>query len=317
MKVIRGIQNLEDFKEGSYVTIGIFDGVHLGHQKILKSLKKMAGRHGKTALLTFHPHPVKFFNPGGRFYELSTVDRKIDLVSPFGIDFFVLFPFGEGVADMPPEVFTRKILVGMFRVKGVVVGYDFFFGKGRIGDTKLLKKMGKEFGFDVEVIEPVRFMGSIVSSTRIRELILSGKVREAALFLGRNYRICGTVVRGAGRGRTLGFPTANIDFQSEIIPLPGVYAVVVHMGGEKFRGLTNIGFNPTFGEKTLRVEVHMLDFSGDIYGREISLHFIDRIRDERKFASANDLIGQMKRDVKKGRKILETVDGRGISDTTE
>lgn len=317
MKVIRGIQNLTDFKEGSYLTIGIFDGVHLGHQKILKSLKKMAGRRGKTALLTFHPHPVKFFNPGGVFYELSTVERKIDLVSPFGIDFFVIFPFEEDVANMPPEVFIRKILVGMFRVKGVVVGYDFFFGTGRLGDTKLLRDMGKEFGFDVLVIEPVRFMDSIVSSTRIRELILSGKVREAALFLGRSFRMCGEVVRGAGRGKTLGFPTANIDFQSEIIPLPGVYAVVVDIGGERFRGLTNIGFNPTFGEKTLRVEVHMLDFSGDLYGREISLYFIDRIRDERKFASANDLVEQMRRDVKKGIKILEAGDGHGLSDRTE
>lgn len=310
MKVIRGIQNLVDFKKGSFVTIGIFDGVHLGHQKILKFLKKMAGGT-KTALLTFDPHPVKFFNPKGRFYELSTVERKIELVTPFGLDSFVVLPFGEDFANMPPEDFVADILAGMFRAKGVVVGYDFFFGKDRRGDTKLLNKMGHELGFDVEVIEPVTFMGSIVSSTRIRELILSGKVKEAALFLGRQYRIHGKVVRGAGRGKHLGFPTANIDFQNELVPLPGVYAVTVGMGGKKYRGLTNVGFNPTFGEKTLRVEVYILDFSKDIYGKEISLHFIDRIRDERKFASVNDLIEQMKRDVKRGKKILEKRDDPG------
>jgi riboflavin kinase/FMN adenylyltransferase len=308
MKVIREVQNLENFKDGSYLTIGIFDGVHLGHQKILRSLKKIAGGGGKTALLTFHPHPVKFFNPKGRFYELSTLERKVDLVQPFSLNFFVVFPFGEVMANMSPGDFVREILVGMFRAKGVVVGYDFFFGERRLGDTKLLRRMGQELGFDVEVIEPVTFMGSIVSSTRIRELILSGKVKEATLFLGRQYRMCGKVVKGAGRGTHLGFPTANIDFLDALVPLPGVYAVTVGIGVKKYLGLTNVGFNPTFGEKALRVEVHILDYSEDIYGEEISLYFVDRIRDERKFATVNDLVEQMKRDVKKGKKILEKRD---------
>lgn len=305
MRVIREVQHMDSISEDVFVTIGIFDGVHLGHQKILKILKNMAGTGGKTVLLTFYPHPVKFFNPKGRFYELSTVEKKIELVKPFGINFFVIVPFGEDIANMGAEDFVSDILVKRFRLRGLVVGYDFFFGRNRLGDTKMLKRMGEAFGFVTEVIEPVSFMGSIVSSTRIRELILSGKVKEAALFLGRPFDVCGKIVHGAGRGRRLGFPTANIDFRSDLIPLPGVYAVMVGLGGSRYMGLTNVGFNPTFGEKTLRVEVYILDFSEDIYGEEISLYFIDRIRDERKFASAEDLVAQMKRDVKRGRKILE------------
>jgi riboflavin kinase/FMN adenylyltransferase len=305
MRVIREVQNLGSISDDVFVTIGIFDGVHLGHQKILKILKKMAGAGGETVLLTFHPHPVKFFNPKGRFYELSTVEKKIELVKPFGITFFVIFPFGEDIANMDAEDFVRDILVKRFRLRGVVVGYDFFFGRNRLGDTKMLKRLGEAFGFATEVIEPVSFMGSIVSSTRIRELILSGKVKEAALFLGRPFDVCGKIVHGAGRGTRLGFPTANIDFRSDLTPLPGVYAVMVGIGGSRYMGLTNVGFNPTFGEKTLRVEVYILDFSEDIYGEEISLYFIDRIRDERKFASAEHLVAQMQRDVKRGRKILE------------
>ncbi|NIS75388.1 MAG: bifunctional riboflavin kinase/FAD synthetase [Deltaproteobacteria bacterium] len=305
MRVIREVQNLDSISDDVFVTIGIFDGVHLGHQKILKVLKQMAGAGGETALVTFHPHPVKFFNPKGRFYEISTVEKKIELVKPFGINFFVIFPFGEDIANMDAEDFVRDILVRRFRLRGVVVGFDFFFGRDRLGDTKMLKRLGEAFGFATEVIEPVSFMGSIVSSTRIRELILSGKVKEATLFLGRPFDVCGKIIHGAGRGRGLGFPTANIDFRSDLIPLPGVYAVMVGIGGSRYMGLTNVGFNPTFGEKTLRVEVYILDFSEDIYGEEISLYFIDRIRDERKFASVEDLVAQMKRDVKRGRKILE------------
>lgn len=304
MEVIRGFNNLAHFGQDSCVTMGVFDGVHLGHQKILRSLKKMAG-NGKTVLVTFDPHPVKFFNPKGRFYELSTVERKVELVSPFGVDLFLVLPFGEEIASMESEDFVRDILVAKLMAKGVVVGYDFTFGRGRLGDTELLGRLGERFGFAIEVVEPVTFMGSVVSSTKIRELVLSGKVREAALLLGRPYDICGKVIHGAGRGKKLGFPTANIDFRNDLTPLPGVYAVAVSIRGVRFRGMANVGFNPTFGEKTLRIEVFILDFSDDIYGEEISLYFIDRIRDERKFSSVDDLVAQMRRDVKKGKKILE------------
>lgn len=305
MKVIRGIQNFSPVDEWSFVTIGIFDGVHRGHQRILRHLKKMAGKKGRTVLLTFDPHPVKFFNPKGRFYEISTVLRKVELVSPFDIDYFVVAEFGKSIAGLTPDEFIRDVLVGKLNAKGVVVGYDFYFGKERSGDTEYLRRKGEEFGFQLEVIDPVTYMGSIVSSTRIRRLVLSGRVKEAGLFLGRYFRVQGKVVHGAGRGRSLGFPTANIDFEDTLVPLPGVYAVMVDIDGVLHRGLANVGFNPTFGEKSLRVEVYILDFHRDIYGEEISIRFIDRIRDERKFPSKDELVMQMKRDVLKGKTILE------------
>lgn len=311
MEFIRGLENAPILNEGSYATLGIFDGVHLGHQKILKMLKKMSGPGEDTVLLTFDPHPVRHFNPRGRFYEISSVEERAKLVESYGIDYFIVAEFGKSIAHMKPEEFAEEVLIGRLHVKGIVVGYDFVFGKDREGGIPLLKHLGKLKGFRVLVADPVVFMGSIVSSTRIRELILSGRVREASFFLGRAFNVSGKVIHGAGRGRNLGFPTANVEFHQDLLPLTGVYAVRVMMKGERMNGVANVGFNPTFGEKSLRVEVFIFDFDGDVYGERISLYFIDRIRDERKYPSPEELVAQMKRDVWEAKRRLGEYDKEG------
>ncbi|RMG59919.1 MAG: riboflavin biosynthesis protein RibF, partial [Deltaproteobacteria bacterium] len=186
------------------------------------------------------------------------------------------------------------------------VGYDFSFGKGRKGNPELLKELGAKFGFAVRVVGPITFMGSIVSSTRIRELVLSGRVREAAHFLGREFFVSGKIVAGAGRGKSLGFPTANVDVREELIPLPGVYAVRARVRGETRPGVANVGFNPTFGEKSLRVEVHLFGVDEDLYGEDVRVYFVDRIRDERKFPGPEELAAQIRNDVLMAKKILES-----------
>ncbi len=306
MKIVRGLKSMPVLDGDTYVTIGMFDGVHLGHQKILRELKKMAGGKGRTVLFTFSPHPVKYLNPKGKFYEITTMKTRIALVGEFGLDYFVIEKFGGEISQLPPERFIDEVLLGKLRAKGVVVGYDFLFGKDRKGSTELLKELGEKKGFQVRVVEPVTFTGTIVSSTRIRELVLSGRVREAAFLLGREFFLTGKVIAGAGRGRELGFPTANIDVNEELLPLPGVYAVKARVRGNLEKGVANVGFNPTFGEKTLRVEIHLFDFRENIYGEEISVYFIDRIRDERKFSGADALVSQVMSDIVVAKKILES-----------
>ncbi len=313
MEVIRGIEHVQFPPGESFVTIGIFDGVHIGHQRIIRTLKKMAGRKKRTVLVTFSPHPVRFFSPGGRFYEITSIEERIELIRPFSLDYLVVADFDEPLSEMAPKRFIKEVLLEKFRARGVVVGYDFLFGKGRKGDTDLLKREGERRGFSVQVVEPVTFMGSIVSSTRIRELVLSGRVREASLFLGRHFLIRGKVVHGAGRGKSLGYPTANLAFSQGLLPLPGVYAVRVLVDKSLKRGVCSIGFNPTFGEKSLRVEVYIFDFEEDIYGEDISLYLIDRIRDERKFAGGKELVSQIKSDIRQAQKILGGINGASLS----
>jgi len=309
MEVIRGLENIRFSSGRSFVTIGIFDGVHKGHQKIIRTLKKMTGRRGRAVLLTFNPHPVRFLNPKGRFYEISTVEERVDLIRPFSIDHLIIADFNDSLSAMKPDTFIDEVLIGRFRASGVVVGYDFVFGSKREGDTKFLRKKCMERGIKVEIVDPITFMGSIVSSTRIRELVLSGRVREASLFLGRHYVLSGPVVHGSGRGKTLGFPTANIAFLQGLLPLPGVYAVRVLLRDNLYRGVCSVGFNPTFGEKSLRVEVNIFEFNCDIYGEDVSLYLIDRIRDERKYKDVSGLVDQIKHDIQAAEKILRERDG--------
>jgi len=313
MEVIRRIDDVRFPSGESFVTIGIFDGVHIGHQHIIRTLKKMAGMKRRTVLVTFAPHPVKFLSPGGRFYEITSVAERIELIRPFSLNYLIVADFNEVLSQMPPKKFIKEVLLERLRASGIVVGYDFLFGKGRKGNTDLLEREGERKGFRVQVVEPVTFMGSIVSSTRIRELVLSGRVREASLFLGRHFLIRGKVVHGAGRGKSLGYPTANLEFSQGLLPLPGVYAVRVLVDNSLKRGVCSIGFNPTFGEKSLRVEVYIFEFERDIYGEDVSVYLIDRIRDERKYAAPEELVSQIKRDVEEAQKILGEINGASFS----
>ncbi len=286
------------------VTIGNFDGVHLGHRELLRrtvARARAAGAGAAAVALTFMPHPVRFFSPRSRFYEITAPEEKAALIGEMGIDALVVEPFEGEVGRMWPGDFAREVLARRLRARWVIVGYDFTFGRNRTGSPAALAEMGRELGFEVEVVPPLMRGGAIVSSSRIRELLLAGRVREAGELLCRPYRISGPVVTGAGRGRKLGFPTANIQFTQELIPLPGVYVVETEVDGERRRGVANVGFNPTFGENSLGVEVYLLDFEGDLYGKSMSVGFRDRIRDERKFKSAEELARQIAKDVQYAR----------------
>ncbi|MBI5420260.1 MAG: bifunctional riboflavin kinase/FAD synthetase [Deltaproteobacteria bacterium] len=289
---------------GVSVTIGNFDGVHLGHRELLRrTIARANAAATMSVALTFFPHPVRFFSPGARFYEITTLEEKALLIASSGIDALVVESFTGEVGRMWPAEFAREILAGRLRARYVIVGYDFTFGRNRTGSPAMLVEIGRELGFEVQVVPPLVRGGLIVSSTRIRELLLAGRVREAEELLCRPYRVSGPVVTGAGRGRRLGFPTANIQFTQELIPLPGVYVVEAEVAGVGYRAVANVGFNPTFGENSLGVEVHLLDFDRDLYGEEVSVYFRDRIRDERKFKNADELVRQIEKDVRYAREV--------------
>jgi len=295
------VSGSSEFASGTDVslTVGNFDGVHLGHRELLRRTVSRARDAGTVAVaLTFSPHPVRFFSPGARFYEITTAEEKADLIARMGIDVLVIESFDGGIGRMWPDEFVREILWRRLRARWVTVGYDFTFGRNRTGSPSMLVEVGQELGFEVDVVPPLLRGGLIVSSSRIRKLLLGGRVREAEELLCRPYRMSGSVVTGAGRGKNLGYPTANIRFTQELVPLPGVYVVDVEIDGVLRRAVANVGFNPTFGENSLSLEVHVMDFHRDIYGEEIALFFRDRIRDERKFKNVRELVRQIEKDVR-------------------
>ncbi|GAB4363966.1 MAG: bifunctional riboflavin kinase/FAD synthetase [Deltaproteobacteria bacterium] len=313
MKVVRGTSAVPP-GPGVSLTVGNFDGVHLGHRELLRTAVREARKRGIEAVaLTFTPHPVRYFSPGSRFYEITTDEEKAALIAGMGIDTLVVEPFDEGIGRMSPEEFAGRILHERLRARCVTVGYDFTFGKNRSGSPSLLRRIGREAGFEVRVIPPVLRGGLIVSSTRIRDLLLGGRVREAEELLCRPYALSGPVVPGAGRGKKLGFPTANVRFSQELIPLPGVYVVDAEVAGTRYRAVANVGFSPTFGENSLGLEVHLIDVDRDLYGQRIVVRFRDRIRDERKYKEVSDLVRQIEQDVRFAREATypERRDGCG------
>ncbi len=301
MIVVRGSSGFASEKDVS-LTVGNFDGVHLGHRELLRRTVSRGRDAGAVAVaLTFSPHPVRFFSPGARFYEITAEAEKADLIARTGIDVLVVESFDGDVGRMWPDEFARRILSDRLRARWVTVGYDFTFGRNRTGSPAMLLEAGRELGFEVDVVPPLVRGGLIVSSTRIRDLLLGGRVREAEELLCRPYRMSGPVVTGAGRGKKLGYPTANVQFSQDLVPLPGVYVVESEIRGRLHRAVASVGFNPTFGENSLGLEVHVMDFDRDIYGEEISVFFRDRIRDERKFKSVRELVRQIGKDVQYAR----------------
>jgi riboflavin kinase/FMN adenylyltransferase len=214
-----------------------------------------------------------------------------------GIDLLVVESFTGAIGGMGAEEFARTVVHERLGARFVTVGYDFTFGRDRTGSPGMLLRIGRGLGFEVDVVPPLMRGGAIVSSSRIRELLLSGRVREAEELLCRPYAVSGKVIPGAARGRKLGFPTANVEFVQELLPLPGVYVIDATVGGVVRRGVANVGFNPTFGENSLGVEAHLFDFAGDLYGQDMTVYFRDRIRDERKFKSVEELVRQIRKDV--------------------
>ena len=286
------------------VTLGNFDGVHLGHQQIFKRVKEEASRlHGEGMVITFEPHPLKVLAPENFLPLLAPFRKKMMLIEKSGIETVLCIEFSSAFSEISPSEFIKNILVEKIKVRKVIIGYDYHFGKGQKGDAQTLKDAGRIFDFEVEVVEPLKVGQTIVSSSKIRDLIRRGEVEEASKLLGRDYPIIGKVVEGAKRGQTLGFPTANLEISDELYPKTGVYAVEVTWHQQHFNGLANVGLNPTFSRgqarngKPFALEVYILNFNQNIYGDEIQVDFKRRIRDEVRFDSPARLVDQIQKDI--------------------
>jgi riboflavin kinase/FMN adenylyltransferase len=296
-------QDVNSFKAiNPVVTIGIFDGVHLGHVQILERLKKIARSiSGETIVVTLWPHPRLILgNDANAIRLLSTLDEKISLIEKNGIDNLIILPFTKDFANISYDEFIRNYLVNRIRAKKIIVGYNHHFGKDRKGGFNQLKDNAEKFGFSVERLTPVVIENKTVSSSVIRQLISEGDLVLANRLLGYVYSVEGKVVEGKKIGKQLGFPTANVhvNVQNKLIPLSGVYAVKAQIDNQWYNGMLNIGIRPTIADQVhhFTIEVHILHFDKDIYGKDIKLQFIERIRNEEKFQNVNELIEQLKRD---------------------
>ncbi len=313
MKVYHDLKEYGESLPYPVVTMGNFDGIHRGHQEIFRTLRQEAEAHGGTTLvITFFPHPLKVLHPDHAPRLITNLKERIKLMEGCGIDCVICLPFDEEFAGWDAERFVREILVGKIGARKVLVGEDFRFGRNREGDIAFLQARGRPFGYTVRKIKPVQVDGMEVSSTRIRQLIQKGRVRDSAALLGRPYDISGTVVTGEKRGRTLGFPTANLATEAELLPPNGVYAVRVALGKEQRPGVASLGVKPTFSGKRFSIEAHIFDFDRDIYGESIRMEFIEWIRDEKSFPDARALAEQIDRDAKQARHIL----GQGALEAT-
>ena len=308
MDVIRGSENIPDRLKGAFVTIGNFDGVHLGHQFIFRRLVEEARREGRPAVvISFEPHPKMVLHPERRpFYLIASPEEKIRLLAGLGIDAFILIPFSLEYARTTAEEFVREVLRERLRIRRILIGHDYTFGRGKEGNEAFLTEAGRRLGFEVEGINAFCVGDIVISSTKIREALLAGEVRFAATLLGRPYNLSGRVIYGNQRGVRLGFPTANIAPDKELVPARGVYAVRVIREGKRHEAILNIGFNPTFADGKRSIEVHIFDFHEDIYGESIEILFSARSRDEVRFESPEKLIAQIDRDIARAREILKS-----------
>lgn len=296
----------------SVVAPGNHDGVHLGHRALLGAARERARRDGLvTVAMFFDPHPTKLLAPDRAPKLLTTPSRRVEVLRSAGADETIVVPFDESFASMPPRAFAEGVLRSVCNARCVVVGPDFRFGKDRAGDVETLRELGAELGFDVITVPPVVFAGAVVSSTRLRKCLGEGRVEEAATMLARVHDVDATVVAGDKRGRSIGFPTANLDCDDVVLPSDGVYAVVgrrIDRGGPVLEGVANIGVRPTF-EAGRSVEVHFLEFDGDLYGARMRVGFVARLRPERRFAGLEDLQAQIRRDAKAAGEALEAALG--------
>lgn len=301
--------NLADIKapfRGASVTVGNFDGVHLGHQILFSEVVSRArDLQGTSVVVTFDPHPLKVLRPES-IRLISTTEQKIELIEKAGIDVLVVIPFDREFAATTAAAFVDDILLATIGVRELVVGYDYAFGRGRQGTIEFLKEKGREHGFPVTVVEAHYENGMLVSSTRIRELVAEGRMDEVRLLLGRYYQIRGEVQRGKQRGgRVVGFPTANLRISEEdLCPRRGVYVTQVVYDGRCYGGVSNIGYNPTFGENRLVAETHIFDFHDDIYGRPIKINLLRHLRGEQKFSGPEELAAQIRLDIQVARDVL-------------
>jgi riboflavin kinase (EC 2.7.1.26) len=294
-KCLKDLPCYERLEEEHAITVGVFDGVHLGHQYLLKKLIESAQRRGlKSCVLSFYPHPLKVLSPGQQPCELTNPLERAERILRLGIDRVVFINFDREFSRIRADDFLKHVLFERLRCRYLLVGYDWRFGYRREGEVELAKEMGQRLGFEVETAEPFYKNGHIISSTYIRRLLHSGRLEEASEYLGENYWVKRKVVRGSGRGSSLGYPTANLGPSENLCLKEGVYAVRVN---GQFLGVANYGFRPTFDGKTKVLEVHILDFEGNLRGERLKVEFLSFLREEKKFSSKDELIKQIERDI--------------------
>lgn len=307
MQIVRGHRNAPAWG-GAAIAIGNFDGVHLGHRALIDRARVLADSHGALAVaLTFDPHPSAIVGRGCP-PMLCSLERKLELLEAAGLDAVVVEPFTMDLAGLAPAAFVDDVLLFALRARAVIVGYDFTYGQGRTGTIHALRAHGSKAGIEIAIVPAVELGGEIASSTKIRGYLQTGDVATAARLLGRAWDIDGKVVHGAKRGRTIGFPTANIAPESDLVIAPGIYAVMLAVeGAAPMPAVASLGRNPTFVEQGgLVLEVYVLDFDGDLYDRRVRTTFVSHLRDELKFDSVEALVAQIQRDVDQARQVLVT-----------
>ncbi|MFQ5849261.1 MAG: bifunctional riboflavin kinase/FAD synthetase [Candidatus Binatia bacterium] len=309
MEVLRHIENRRLSIPRPILTMGNFDGVHLGHQTLLRQVIQDARDvGGRSVVLTFEPHPLKILAPERAPRLILTHRDKLALLRSVGADVVIIQEFTLAFSNLAAKEFVQRYLVDRLKVYKIWVGREFRFGKARMGGVAELSRWGAEAGFEVKVMQPVEDQGRRISSTRIRELIMRGEVHSLSRFLGRYHFITGRVVRGHQRGKNLGFPTANILSQTEVLPSDGIYATFLRIHGHQWPSVTNIGYNPTFGGGPRTIESFILNFQGDVYDEAVRLFFVKRIREEKRFSSPDLLVEQMKRDVMSAEEVFRDID---------
>ena len=306
MIIFRSTENITGDFRGSFVSIGNFDGVHLSHQFICRKLASEAKQAGtKSLVITFDPHPKMILHPNIRpFFLITTLDEKLERLAACGIDGVLVIPFTMEYSKTTAEEFVHNFLGRKLAIGKIIIGHDYTFGQGKKGNSDYLIAAGRDMGFAVEVVDAVKSGNDIISSTLIRKSIIEGNLKKAAVLLGRYYNVAGKVVTGFGRGVTLGFPTANIEPEKELLPPPGIYAAFVDAEEKRYQAVLNIGAKPTFEDYTFSFEVHLLDFSGDLREKRINTDFVEKLRDIVKFDSPETLKKQIAADVEKAKTIL-------------
>ncbi len=305
MEIIRGLHNLHSKLRGNVISIGNFDGVHRGHQLIIEQLRKKAKEHNVPAtLITFHPSPQEYFASASAPAKLTQFRDKMELLSKYGVDRVVCLPFNQKLAALTAHEFIHTILIQGLDARYIVIGDDFRFGKNRAGDFALLKSEGKKHNFEVDKTPTFRLDEQRVSSTRIREKLAAGDLMQTKELLGRTFHVSGRIVHGDKRGRTIGFPTANIRLKEQIAPTNGVYAVKITGLEKEYSGVANIGIRPTVGGSLYLLEIHIFNFDQDIYHQRLHINFEYFIRPEQRFDGFDALVAQIEKDSETAKKAL-------------
>ena len=307
MRIVRGLESFPPEAAGGVAALGAFDGIHLGHRKILGVAVERARVLGVSSLAcTFDPRPVEVLQPARAPSPITTLDERLELMTAAGIDTTVVLPFTRALAAIEPEVFIEDVMLRRLGAREIVVGFNHRFGRGARGDAAMLEALAARLGFHAHVVPPLVVEGDAVSSTEIRLALQHGDLERANQLLGREYSLAGEVVRGAGRGRRLGFPTANVrPERPPLVPL-GVYACWARVRGMAYKAVLNVGRQPTFGENEVAIEAHLLDFQGELYGERVALALVRRLRAEMKFASIEALCQQIAADADRARGLLDS-----------